>query len=514
MANFELDAKPYFQILHNLIRQSDIEYDAEIAAKTMNWVLENATTLRKITGTAEWGVVMALYAFWDKHKVAPNTKELDLLLREKQQNQGMLDVMVEYEKYRPDLEPASPLGLPLYMDQRKADYEKFQLLRTLDIAGQIVVGSVPMKDKKVTYTGPRDALKYFHDRLQQGVLIDDAEHHGGDLAKDVIPEVSRRISRAANGFGSSIKTFTPIDEAMSIGPEAELKFVGLAGFTNQRKSTLTFTLAFQAALQGYRVCFMALEGGVENAGLRFAYLYAHHTGRAHLLPRLADALKPRHAKREHANLVHQMREEMQAEGIRIDIRDALDWASIRACVEAHVDDPFDALFVDYLAHVKIPGARVNERRDAVLEVFRAAQNLSLNYEKRGLVVFSPLQVRKDAEAAAAAPDGVFDIGIYPLGDIGIIDWYTDAGRDLDALIGVWSGGELREKGLARISCVKSKQEEFQPFFMRVDPHTQMMTYCSDSEAGDILAGRVSTRDQPTCVSPEAADLGEYATRSR
>lgn len=493
---FEMDKRPYFQILHNLIRHSELGYDPDRAAETIEWVRDHAMMLLRTNSTPEHDIIVAIYAYWDRHKSLPSRNVLNELIRDKQKIQDLLDVMGEYDKYEADLEEVPALDLDLYLAQRKAEWEKRRCLRVLDIARAIAVSSMEEEDKrnrkKIIWEGPRDALRYIHKVEGIGMFLDDSDFTGGDLAGEIVPIVADSVLQAANGYGNAIQTLTPIDRAMSIGPESTLRLIELAGYTNQRKSTLAFTLAFQAAVQGYKVCFVALEGGIENAGIRFAYLWAYHTNRELLLPRLADAMKTQYATREHSDIIRGMEEEMREAGIRIDVRDASDWGSIKACVNSHLNDPYDALFIDYLAHVKVPGARLSERVESINALFKEAQLLSLKYERgnkrKGLVVFTPVQVGKKSEKVAADVDAPLGKGIYPLGDIGIIDWYTDAGRDADAIIGCWSGDVFRERGLVRISCVKSKQEDFQPFFMRVDPHTQMMVYCSDSDALAILEG--------------------------
>jgi hypothetical protein len=168
------------------------------------------------------------------------------------------------------------------------------------------------------------------------------------------------------------------------------------------------------------------------------------------------------------------------------------------------------LYVDYLAHLDCPGHR--DQREGIRDVYRMAQALSQNYERgRGLVVVTPVQANKAAEKTAAEPEAPLEKGIYREGDIGAIEYHTDAGRGMDALIGVWSGPGFREHGLVRISCIKSRQMFFAPFFMKVDEASQMMDYMSDHRAADAFSGRSSTEhasdDMPAMLS---ADIDELA----
>ena len=221
------------------------------------------------------------------------------------------------------------------------------------------------------------------------------------------------------------------------------------GFTNQRKSTLLFTFAYRAAQAGYKVLLVPRECSVDDAYLKLVWLHAAATGRAAELPALADALDSRHAREKHAEVIRQLGEDMRANDINVRIEALSDMGSIKAAVEAHVDNPYDLLAIDYIGHLDTPGHR--DEKEGMKAAFRAAGMLQDYNDGRGLVVgIDAIQANKKAADAAGAPDAVFDRGIYTAGYVGAINEYTFAGHDLDALIGVWSGDGLREHRLARI----------------------------------------------------------------
>src|SRR6185437_7588535 len=290
-----------------------------------------------------------------------------------------------YDGHAEDLELVSHLNLDMYLDQRKLDWEKWKLVATLDKAAMIAVGSVPdvqlsVKSKeKVTLTGPRDALKFLYARVSEGVLLDKTRSVGGDTATDGAASTADRISAAAQGWRNVIPTHTPIDRAMDVGPGATIKYVGLLGFSNQRKSTLLFTLAYQAAAAGYKVLFVPRECSTEDAWDRIVWLHAHTIGRGRELPALANMRDPAFAHRHHPKIVEEIGKDMEARGIRIRVEALGDFGSIKACVEAHVEDPYDMLCVDYLGHLETPGFK--QKLDGLMETFRSAQQLTQDYEE-------------------------------------------------------------------------------------------------------------------------------------
>ena len=95
----------------------------------------------------------------------------------------------------------------MYLDQRKSDFEKQRMSRVLDVTRSIVVGSKQMKGKKgqpdEMLQGPRDALKYLMEHIQQGLLLDGKKAVGGDLATEGIFSTALRVHKAATGTRTS-----------------------------------------------------------------------------------------------------------------------------------------------------------------------------------------------------------------------------------------------------------------------------------------------------------------------
>jgi hypothetical protein len=85
MAEYELDPRPFFTILHSLLRHDELDYDREAIGAYVAWVQTNATMLRKVCSDAEHAVLRTYYAFWDKHKDAPDREGMKPLKLPKQE---------------------------------------------------------------------------------------------------------------------------------------------------------------------------------------------------------------------------------------------------------------------------------------------------------------------------------------------------------------------------------------------------------------------------------------------
>ena len=261
---YELNPRPYFNILHSLLRHDDADSSREATAKAVEWLVRNATTLRKVCSLAEHRVLMAYYAYYDKHKIAPGRELMTQLIRAGQQPEALLAIMEQYDKHEDDLSVISSLDLPHQLDMRIDDYEKDKLSRVLEMAGHIVVGSHTGKDKHgrptEVYEGPRGALKYLHEREDEGLLFNEVRAQGGVLAETIgkIADRYQRIEGEAKRddlfITSGISVF---DNHLGGLRRGELN--GILGYAGQRKSAVARTAAYHAARNGFRVLHIPLE---------------------------------------------------------------------------------------------------------------------------------------------------------------------------------------------------------------------------------------------------------------
>jgi hypothetical protein len=383
----------------------------------------------------------------------------------------------------------------------------------LNFAGCIVVGSMPHPtDKTKSWTGCRDAIQYMLTRIQEGLLIDDRGIQGGDVATVGAPDVADRISRDLVQPSRYLRTKSPLDK-FRIGPDNPCRYVGIAGFSNHRKSTVLFTLAYLAACQGFKVLFVPRECTLEQAERKFIWLHAYRMKVADRLPVLIDSYDSDNLTQEHVDLVRWLGEDMKAKGILIDVRMCSDWAAVNSSVNAYVDEPYDVLAVDYIAHLDTPGAKV--QKDAIIDVYRAAQDLSTSYAGgRGICVLSPMQISKtEQDKVAAGESHVSEWGVYEAGRIGVVEYHTDAPRGMDGLITVWSGPEFQPDGLIKVTCIKTRGKWFPPFFLKVDDHTQSVRFFPDDEAYALIATRTGAaldKKEPRDEGRRLVDSEEYA----
>ncbi len=456
MADYQLDPRPFYQILHNLIRQDGLEYDPEKTAGTVEWVLTNSSLFRKVTSTAEWGCIQAFYAHWDGHKIAPDRTMMDTLLHQRQKCEPMLDVMAEYDKHAEDLEQVPVLNLDMYLDQRKEDYEKYKLNRVLSLATDITVGAVPMNDKaKSIYTGPRDAMKYLHQSFQEGILLDDVQRQGGVLA-DTAKQIKLRYNQNENDNKNN-NLFIPTGISLidnQLGGLRRKELNGILGFVAQRKTGILRTIGYTAARRGFRVLHIPLESDYDEEETSYSVMHArsflqheHNITKT----RVERALLSTEDQELFFGKIVPHYQQQIAQNIVVYTPGASRaWEDVRAIIERENDkEPIDLVLIDYLTMLSTPGNR-DDIADKI-RIIQDAKRLALTANNgQGMCIVTPVQGNRNGFNDASAAGGVWST-------TGIAK-YSELDKSLDNLFYAFFDDEMNAAHQMKIGSCKTRRE--------------------------------------------------------
>jgi hypothetical protein len=505
--DFSLDVNPYFQILHNMIRQSDYDEESEQQAASINWVRENANTFRRVCARAEFGVIHVLFTYWDKHKTVPSLLVLNELLRGTQQNQTLLDIMTEYEKRRADLVQIPHLDLLVFLDQRKADYEKLKMGQILGTMVQITSGSIPDPDPKLkgkSWTGPRDAQKYFHEQMQKGIFLDDVQANGGVLA-DIIGGMEVEYDQAESDSKNNnlyIPTgIGPIDSHLGGLRRKELN--GILGFVAQKKSTVLRTIGYEAALRGFRVLHIPLESDCKEEQNFYAIQHAEAFFKSGISKKRLDRAVL--SEEEKAQLFRKVIPDFQASiGKNIIVYTpgaTRAWADVRSIIERENDkEPIDLIMLDYLTLLSTPGNR-DDIADK-MAIVQDAKQLALNGNNgKGFCILTPVQGnRKGFEEAAERGGEWYTTGIAK---------YSELDKSLDNLFYVYFDDEMNSHNQMKMGSCKTRRDSNIPaLFVSVNAVSGMVEKSNDLEgSGTVTAAKPDNK--PTTLSPEIDDMRQY-----
>jgi hypothetical protein len=298
--------------------------------------------------------------------------------------------------------------------------------------------------------------------------------------------------------------FRHIDEAVAIGPGQPIKFVGILAFTNHCKSTVMRSMAYNMARSGKRILFIAREDSALNTWTQLSFLHSYARPDIAIPDINVWRNQPQKITPEQQDNLRLLVDDLQyGQSVpgEIVVTTHATWSQIAQELEVGLNGKhFDVLMIDYLAHLDT-GMSGPKMHDEYKRLFKAAQKLAIDYKGgRGLVVVTPLQSNKTGMAAADQAEGN-DWGIYT--DLGAVEQYTDAARDMDLVIGVWHKDLLKTHGMIKVSCMKSRENFFQPHFLTIDRRTRMVMDLPGGPKSDM--DRITTyRDmaEEAALTPE------------
>ncbi len=512
MADFQLDARPYFQILHSLLRPDDIDYDRDQTAQVVEWLEAKKAVIKRTCSKAEFDVLMVFYAHWENHKIALDRKSIEKVVHARLQPQTLLDVLSEYDKHAPELEVESALNLDVYLDQRRLDYDKYRLTTVLNTAIDITLGSKPIieKNKTEVYTGSKDAVRFVHEQMQKGILIDDVQAQGGALADTADRIRDRYEIQEAESRNNNL--FIPtgirlIDE--HLGGIRRKELVGILGFTGQRKTAVLRSIGYAAASANFRVLHIPLESDYDEEETSYAVMHACSTqnekDRDHLNISKARIDRSLLTEKEKAYFFDQSLssyKEKAADRIVVYAPQTRDWAEIRSIIEREIDKAgVDIVLIDYLTMLSTPGARddIADKMAIIQDAKRFA--LTAN-DGVGVCIVTPVQGNRNGYDAANSADGAWmTTGISK---------YSELDKSLDNLFYTFLNDELNNANLLKMGSCKTRRGANIPSTpVNIDPRSGRVTSRSGpSSSGADTASLPKDSDQgkPTVLSIAVDDL--------
>ena len=376
-----------------------------------------------------------------------------------------------------------------YTHAGRTAYHRAGLLHALQILVGGVLGDPKMKTKNMA--GPDDMMRFLMENAAKdftlpSVAPEGAWRENADLSADAM----------IDGLKDSIKSrcytgFKHIDEALAIGPQQTIRYVGILGFSNHGKSTLLRTMAYSMAKSGKRILYIAREDSALNTWGQLSFLHSYQRPDLNLPAASVWKSQPQRVTAEHLDNLRLLIDDLQhgtSVPGEIVVKTCPTWAEIIRELEVGLNGkPYDVLMVDYLVHLDV-GVTGQKMHDEIKGIFKKAQSLSLDYKGgRGLVVITPIQSNKAGMKAADELEGA-EWGVYP--DLGSVEMYTDAARDLDLIIGCWHKGTLRNQDIFKLSCIKSRERFFEPHFVQIDRRTRMVSDLPGGPKCDV--GQIST----------------------
>jgi len=351
-------------------------------------------------------------------------------------------------------------------------------------------------------SGPNDAMAFAR-QLWGFDLIEEGGIGGwvGDH-KEVIGQYIFNVYRS-NDKDRVLLGFRQIDDCVLVGKKHN-KFLGILGFSNEGKSLLMRTIAYNAAIQGQKVLYVTLEG--EDAAkcmVKFSFLHGSyfelegecliHDRCAFTMPAFEDYEMKQVTEQDHdhVNLVLNTLDQLP---LHVYDRKTLgDWDAIEAKVE---QEKFDVVCIDYVGILDMPNVKPKDRDFAIEVLYDRAQSLC---GRLGVVVVTPLQSNREGKKQAENKEKIDRI--YNMTHVAK---HSRAYQNMDLLLAVYSTPEMKQVGEIKIEILKVRDGKYpDDFFADVNVSTKHVTQLPNA------AGRFGKDFLPTLPEPKMPDLQKF-----
>jgi hypothetical protein len=457
---YQVDDRPFFEILHTLLRHDDDAIAMGQVEEVMDWFQKHLIRIKTVFRGgegAEWELYQAVFGYYLDHHEAPSRDALPgLIVQQGDKTKALLDLVEAYETLEADLKiiRAGDLNVPL--EARVQDYERYKVNQTLSQANAIALGSWQPKDKREKQlSGPRDAINFFIEKVQSGILVGQEQMVGGVLAKTADGLPGRYEAAEADRKANKLFIKTGIEWIdAQLGGLRRKEMSGILGYTGQRKSMVARSIAYNAAAAGHFVLHIPFESSYEEEELFYASFHSLAVDKATKISpkavtrgQLTQKQNEDYCKR----IVPRFKVEV-APNIAVYKPAFRTWAEVRSIIErVNFQRKLDLVIVDYLTLLSTPGAK-DDIADKTLTVQEAKQ-LCMDLNEEGVALVSPIQGNRAGWEEAAANDGNWELtGIFK---------YSEVEKSLDNCFSVWFNDDLGKSGEIKMGAPKSRRDGLQ-----------------------------------------------------
>lgn len=468
----------YHRILRAIIRQGETEADVAQSRAAAEWLGLNISPINRCSSDTQLRLIDVIWRHYRDTGEVPGRVALDGLCEREKSPGGLTSLLTMHDAMAESaLGPVVPArDLDVVLDDMIADWRTAHLTQLFRDGLSALTGTTIKEDgKSLVLKGPDEAVEYVRSRMPDYMPIVRGSQVQGDWVDHSASMADNLLDMRRNPLGNKVLTgIAPLDRTLSIGPGEEIRFVGVLGASGHMKTQTLLAMIYNMARSGHHVLFVPRESSVEAAWRRLTWLHSEYCEGVRL-PELGVWTRTPHlVSDEDVQALHYVMHDLQTSGSikgSIDVIAAKSWVDIQAHLDLNRSKKYAVLAIDYLAHLEVDDSKYRNPIDGHKADFRKAQMLCQDYDGgRGIVVITPLQVNREGKKRANDKEGK-DWGSYE-GDQAAIDYFTTAGHDMDAIIGVFSADELKRQGMVKLSCTKSRNEFFDPFILQLDPVTR------------------------------------------
>jgi DnaB-like helicase C terminal domain len=467
----------FFPILHAILRDTaaaDQEKENQRAHGVMGWGMgEMVAQLAVVLDPDQKRLMGHILDYWRDYQQGPSRRSLEDMVRADDFPEDQLALLEAFDTFQPQCAVIDPLELPALFKTRKESWARQMFRHVSTYALYISQGQQDNPDpRKPPLKGVKDAIQYLRQEFDRGGWVAGDAPQGGSMKEAALElmYMYQDMEIARDEGSLNLPTGIPlIDETMGGYDRRTLNLI--MGHTGHRKSAVARTIAYHAALSGFRVLFIPLEWPYDEEWRIFAMMHAHS-----LMFEGTEKFSMERFRR--AQFTEQEKELMERDLVRglwshlgtdLVIRSSEDrtWPAIRQLIEAeNARQQLDMVVIDYLHLLDLGDAR--DKSYLMHQNIRELKQMAIHFNAdQGLVVVSPVQCNRAGYKAAQLNDGAWEsTDIY---------LYSEMEKSADTIMYTFMPDDLRAKDEMKIGFCKTRRHGIiAPRVVKVDPRVGLV----------------------------------------
>jgi hypothetical protein len=146
MNDNDLDQRPYFQVIHAILREDGSDEEVDRTGRVMEWVLRTRYTIDRVCDRTEMLLIGILWEQFSLNHKTPTRDILTMMVQSRPKPKAVLELLALYDKDVPALIKITHADMDVFLKVRIDDFEKHRLIRILETARHIVSGGIPNPD--------------------------------------------------------------------------------------------------------------------------------------------------------------------------------------------------------------------------------------------------------------------------------------------------------------------------------------------------------------------------------
>lgn len=474
----------FWAMFYSLIAHSESDKEMLRAKKALTWLNGELHIIRRHCSSNEIELLSIVHQHFVEHAAAPSYDLIKHLL-ERQDKPQLEEELEHFEELADDLRTYSPQDLGALLKKKADEHEQWRLQEIFKVATAINNGHVDIKQRgkdPIRLQGPKDAIKYFTEKLEASSLFSTGRISKGSLQENGrdLYDLYQENKNPASKRRRIPMGLWQVDDVIAF---RKGHFVGILGYAGMRKTSFGRTWCYNAALAGNNVLHITLEQTFEEELVQYLIMHSHHPkwgGRYNITVKaFDDGILTRDEERFLFEEVEPDLKEIPGKLIISQPTEGTTWEALKT--QLYLTDretPIDMFFIDYLALCTTGTGGKDVHVQAVEANIRDAKLLALTFrDNEGLLVVTPVQANRDGIEDAKKNEGLWDVSAVRL--------YSEYDRSLDVLLSVFLDDDLKADGQIIIATAKTRRaDSVKPFRAAVNASVGYITNLSSGTASE------------------------------